>query len=82
MNPGNYYAFAGRAKIFMDQQKFVQAIQDWCTAIKSKPVAEWYFQRALCKEAIKDKKGMCDDLKSAADLGNKKAVQMYDACCK
>ena len=82
VNPDNYYAYAGRAKIFSGLQKFEQAVQDWNMALKSKPLAEWYFERALCKEAMKDKKGMCDDLKSAADLGYKKALQIYNGSCK
>ncbi len=82
VNPGNYKAYAGRAKIFSDQKKFEQAIQDWNIALKSVPDPEWFFERALCKEAIKDKKGWCDDLKSASDLGLKKATQLYDSYCK
>lgn len=82
VNPGNNKAYAGRAKIFFILQKYEQAIQDWNFAIKSLPDPEWFFQRSLCKESLKDKKGMCEDLKSAADLGLKKAAQKMEHDCK
>jgi len=82
VNPGNHKAYAGRATIFFAQQKYEQAIQDWNIALKSSPDPEWYFERALCKESLKDKKGMCEDLRAAADLGNKKAAQKMEYDCK
>jgi len=82
VNPGNHKAYAGRAKTFFALQKYKLAIQDWNIALKSSPDPEWYFQRALCKESLKDKKGMCEDLRAAADLGNKKAAQKIEYDCK
>jgi tetratricopeptide (TPR) repeat protein len=70
--------------IYMEQEKYQQAIDDFSTAIKlhKGKFGEGYFMRGACKDALKDIEGACTDLKKAASLHHQEAIRQLERNCR
>lgn len=82
LNPKSYiaYNFRGTAKGGLKQN--VEAIKDFDLCIKLKVnYASVYVNRAAIKMASKDKRGACEDLNKADQLGSEIAIQYLQQFC-
>ena len=67
----------------MDMKKYNEAVSDFSLSIKLNPKSsDAYFFRGACKDALFDKEGACLDLKKAAALHHKEAVDKLDRYCR
>jgi tetratricopeptide (TPR) repeat protein len=82
LNPKSYiaYNFRGTAKGGLKQN--VEALKDFDFCIKLKvDYASVYVNRAAIKMASKDKRGACEDLNKADQLGSEIAIQYIQQFC-
>lgn len=70
-NPANGEAYYLVGKIYFDQEKYVEALENFNQSIKYQPIPAAYFYRGSCKFESGDKYGACLDLQEAVKLGYK-----------
>ena len=81
INPNNGLAYEKRGSLYFDQKKYTLALDDLNNAIKFKPTAEAYYLRGAIKDMNKDTAGACADLKTAAQMGLKEAIEQSAKIC-
>jgi len=82
LNPKSHvaYNFKGTAKAGLKQ--YVEALKDFDQAIKIKfDYSSTYVNRAAVKMASKDRKGACEDLNKADQLGSSVAYKLIQQYC-
>ena len=83
LNPKAWDIYFNRGKLYMDMKKYNEAVSDFSLSIKLNPKSgDAYFFRGACKDALFDKEGACLDLKKAAALHHKEAVDKLDRYCR
>jgi tetratricopeptide (TPR) repeat protein len=75
-------AYAGRAGIYFEQKKYLQALADYDMAVKLAPSGEVLYHRAMCHDAMGNRKAACTDLQAASLLGNKEADKKKESYCR
>ncbi len=65
----SYGVYACRAQYYQNKGKYKEAISDWNIAILNEPNSpKLYYQRALAKQSIGDKKGALNDIQKIKEL--------------
>ncbi len=80
-NPQNAEAYLGRAKVYLDMKRPQLALQDLDESLKFGKLAEAYYLRGALRDQNNDKKGACEDLKMAAQLGYTEAQRRVAEYC-
>ena len=77
------YVFFNRGNAYFGKKSYANALNDYNKAIAmNDEYAEAYYQRALTKYNMGDKKGCCDDLKKASKMKMTSANDDYKKYCK
>ncbi len=83
LNPKAWDIYLSRGKLQLEKKKYEEAISDFSLAIKyNASSGEAYYYRGACKDALKDSKGACADLKKAAALHHNEAEIRLNRYCR
>lgn len=75
-------AYLNRGSAYHDSGNMYAALEDFNRSLDIEPYAVTYHNRGNCRYILGDKRGGCEDLRKACEMGDPSGCEMYNDLCR